>query len=198
MMYGTNMRSGPTRAPAVNERMRVSKGVRLPGGDVDMVSSMPLMRNERLPRVARSLQRKDMRTPKEKVTHAAKANMNTGGMTLSSFAFITTAFAVVLGMVLLFQLSDMMEKNKEVAAIQTAITKAKARNEQLEVDLAAATRETDVWYSASQRLGLIAGKGAESVYIQVPQKYLDVTSSQELDVPPVQNGSYAALLGFME
>lgn len=186
------------RAPAVNQRMRVGARVRLPGGDVDMDTSIPIRHTMRARRNPRIQGRAGDRNAVQPHNDVVRQNTNTSGITVRSLCVMTSVLALVLGMLLLLQLSDMMEKSKEVNAIQTSITQTKAQNEQLKVDLAKATRETDVAYSASQRLGLIAGKGADSVYIQVPDKYAQTQITIDQDAPPVQNGAYAALSGLME
>jgi|GEM_PF-5379216 len=201
MMYGMSARQPIKRGAAVNERMRVSTRVRLPGGDVDMETALPIERREFVKRNLRSTRhlQKDARPAQEMEAEPKKAAVNLTGISLRTLFTATAMVAVVLSMMLLLDLSAMMEKGKEVNAITASVEKASEQIEQLRVDLAMATRETDIAYSASKRLGLIAGKGAQTVYIQVPAKYQ--TSDQfplSSDAPPVQNGAYAALSGYMD
>lgn len=200
MMYGMNARQPIKRGAAVTERMRVSTRVRLPGGDVDMETAMPIERREFVKRNLRSTRHTQQEVgPSVEAGEAKKPSVNLTGISLRHLTMITAMVAVVLSMILLLDLSAMMEKGKEVNAITTSVEKTSEMIEQLRVDLAMATRETDIAYSASKRLGLIAGKGAQTVYIQVPAKYQPKDEFfTTTDAPPVQNGAYAALSGYMD
>jgi hypothetical protein len=199
MMYGINARTEQRNKTAVNERMRINTRVRLPGGDVDVQTAMPITRRPLEQRSLRSArhQPKENRCAREE--EKEKRAVNLTGISLRALVMTTSLLAIVLGMILLLDLSAMMEKGKEVNAITASVEKTTKQIEQLQVDLAMATRETDVAYNASQRLGLIAGKGAQTVYVQVPAKYQQSGFLQAAtDAPPVQNGAYAALSGFVE
>ncbi len=199
MMYGTPTPAQPVRATAVNERMHINSRVRLPGGDVDMETSMPFaMRTDtqRSPRSARYQPNPVQKPAKE--TEPKKQNNSFSGLSLRTVILSTSVLALALGMILLFDLSAMMEKSKAVNTIGTSAKAVQAQIDQLSVDLAMATKETDVAYNATQRLGLIAGKGAQTVYIMVPAKYQTNQLSFSMDAPPVQNGAYAALSGIMD
>lgn len=200
MMYGANVNSQYKNTPATNERMRISTRVRLPDSDVDFETSMPIRYTagqKRNPRVNRN-QRQQQVQHRQPVKAAQLAQPTKGTVSAKTFAMVLAVVTLFFSLTLLFRVSDMMEKSKQVQALQKTIEQTKTLNEDLESILAEATRDTAVRYSASQKLGLIAGEGANSISIEVPQSLIDISARQMPDTIPTQNSGHTALLGFAD
>lgn len=153
-----------------SERIHVSPRVRLPDSDVSMDTAMPIHHPHDKKRNYRYLRRYNG----QKTSGSKKqcSFINAAGMTVHSLCLVTLAILLITGILIINQFSDMIETRKAADTAASVVLQVKAENEVLESILSIAVNETAVAYQASQRLGLIAGTGAESVCIRVPEQYL--------------------------
>lgn len=194
-------------------RIYVSSHVSAPAGEVDPITSTPLPPRRQ---VASRVQRRQagikaisQRVPlKSTVTNVAGASAQRSsampkhqsppakGLAMNKALAIIGCLVFVLGIMTLVKVSEMTEKSKGIDSVLTQITQCKKENDDLTVELAAASQDTDVWYNASQKLGMISAKGVSVVYLEAPQTR--TAQVAQADVPPARSGIYATLFGFLD
>ena len=205
-------------------RIYVSPHVKAPAGEVDPVTNMPVIQRRqtvsrarrreagpearRVPLAQRTMGVSPNAAPGERGAGQAGASrtMAAGtaprhqsapgkGVALNHAMALIACLIFVLGIMTLVKVSEMTEKSKAMNSVLNQITQCKKENDELSVELAAANQDTDIWYSASQQLGMISSKGVSVVYLEAPQTR--TAKAQEADVPPARSGIYATLFGFL-
>ena len=168
-------------------RISVRANVLVPYGDLDE-NDMPVAR--RVPQ--RRAPRTQSAVPMPRHERPAR-----GGMTLITALCITGIFVFTLGIVTLVNMSRLTEASKALFTLRTQIEAGQKANNELAMQLDAASDGAKICYAAARNLGMVAAEGAELVYLTAPSTRHEIQEVQAA-VPPARSGIYGLLFGFLD
>ncbi len=169
-------------------RITVRQNVLLPYGDLDE-SNMPVYRRMPVRRTARANMAAQVQPRHERPVQ--------GGVSYAVALCIVGFFVFTLGIITLINTSRMTEKAKSLHALRTQVEAVQKANNDLAVQLDAASDGAKICYAAARNLGMVSAEGAEVVYLTAPVTRKETQQVQAV-VPPTSSGIYAILSGFMD
>lgn len=182
-----------------SERISVRAHVRLPASEIDPRTGMLLPPRPSAQRNPRS-QRQAASRAQEKVSREALGakviQPKQPGMPLRRAMAMLAVLACTLGFISLINYGQVTQQSKEVSALRDEITKVQQTTNDQRLVLADMLKDTDLWYNASQKLGMISSKGVNVVYLNAEKP--QTINMNQADVPPARTGIYATLFGFLE
>lgn len=195
-------------------RISVRPHVRLPASEVDPRTGELLppkpsaQRNPRSQRQAAKAQPAKPQPVKAQAWESAglkppirgipPAKTREKGLSLSRALALMAVLVFLLGLSSLARYSEVTQQSKTVSRMRDELAQVRKETEDKRVELADLSKDTDVWYNASQKLGMISAKGVSVVYLTAPQAQSVSTGYSQADVPPARTGIYAALFGFLD
>lgn len=168
-------------------RISVRSNVLLPYGDLDE-NDIPVAR--RVP---------VRRAPRTRAAAAAPRHERPvyGGMAFVTALCVVGFVVFTLGIVTLVNMSRLTEASKALYTLRTQIEANQKANNELAVQLDAASDGAKICYAAARNLGMVAAEGAEVVYLTAPSTRHEVQEVQAA-VPPARSGIYGILFGFLD
>ena len=174
-------------------RIAVNPRVHLPSGELIRRADHLVQYSE--PIIRRPRSRKYQQNAPADITHIGhmlKLALH-NGIHARTLLWSALFFMFILSIILCLQFGDALVAKKAVDSIHYEVETATRENKVLADELKRKTSSTGIQYAASQTLGLIAAKGAETIYIEVPVIKTLVDNPQ-----PLQSGAYAALQQYGE
>lgn len=182
-----------------SDRISVRAHVRLPASEIDPRTGMllpPKPSAQRNPRSQRPQPGKQsVKTQQEHFTPHSIPTRQTG-MPLRRAMAMMALLACTLGFVTLVEYGSVTQQSKEVNQLRREVAQVQQETDDKRVVLADMLKDTELWYNASQRLGMISSKGVSVVYLNAEKP--QTVQIAQADVPPARTGIYAALFGFLE
>ncbi|MBQ2699961.1 MAG: hypothetical protein IJF65_02280 [Clostridia bacterium] len=182
-----------------SERISVRAHVRLPASEIDPRTGMLLPPRPSAQRNPRSQRQAPGRTPaKAEETHYTPHSIPSRkpGLPLRRAMAMMAVLACTLGFITLLNYGQVTQQSKEVNLLRDEIVQVQKETEDKKLVLADMLKDTELWYNASQKLGMISSKGVSVVYLNAEKpQTMPITQA---DVPPARTGIYAALFGFLE
>jgi len=185
-----------------SERISVRAHVRLPDSEVDPRTGEVLPPRPYQVRNPRTQRQNPVReparvAPKPAVKPAAAQPRQKGIALRRALAMASVLTLVLLGSSLIHY-SQLTSQSKRISALRNEIVQVRKETADKRVELADIACDTDVWYSASQKLGMISSKGVAAIYLTAEAPQIVSVDPSQADVPPARTGIYAALLGFLD
>jgi len=181
------------------DRISVRAHVRLPASEIDPRTGMLLPPKASAQRNPRSRRQAPGKAPvKANQEHYTPHSIPTRqtGMPLRRAMALMAMLACMLGFMTLIDYGHVTQQSKEVNRLRQEITQVQKETDGKRLVLADMLKDTDLWYNASQKLGMISSKGVSVIYLNAERP--QIVQTAQADVPPARTGIYAALFGFLE
>ncbi len=168
-------------------RISVRPNVLLPFGDLDD-NDMPVARRVPVRRAPRT------RGAASAPRHERPVR---GGMSFTAALCVVGFFVFALGIMTLVNMSRLTEASKNLHSLRAQIEAGRKANNELAIQLDAASDGAKICYAAARNLGMVAAEGAEVVYLTAPVTRQEVQEVQAA-APQARSGIYGILFGFLD
>ena len=166
-MYDSFQRD-PRERYVPTSRINVSASVYLPGSDLDLQTGQLKPDRVRRQRTqAKRLEAEALEMERQKTEEALQREMKKGGVRVT-----WPTAAVLCGLLLficlfsaVFQLSEISALQEQLNTLQRDIQACRTENEDLTVDIAAASDAAVICYAASRNLNMIPAEAAEAIHL---------------------------------
>lgn len=169
-------------------RINVSASVYLPGSDLDMATGQ--LKPDRVRRhrtQAQRLEEQRLEEEDRRLKESLQREMKKGGVrvTWPTAVLICASLIICCFFTICYQWSMLSDCQSQLNTLQRDIQACKTDNDDLEVEIAAASDPAVICYAASQNLNMIPAESAEAIHLVAVDTRPMVTASRKMQ-PAVQ------------
>ncbi len=166
-MYDSFQRD-PRERYVPTSRINVSSSVYLPSSDMDLYTGQLKPDRVRRQRTqAKRLEAEALEKERKKTEESLQREMKKGGVrvTWPTAAVLCGVLVFMCLFSAVFQLSQISGLQAQINTLQRDIQACRTENEDLEVEIAAASDASVICYAASQNLNMIPAESAEAIHL---------------------------------